>query len=207
VAEDFTPGTLGTPTCNLLPRSPGLKAAVVKAMLTCSSPLAGNPTLATPLSANLSDLHPRNHLYLTTGATELAVNFSLNTTTLPDGYHELTAVAYEGSHVRTQTRVSVPVRVQNTPLTASLNLGNLVATNSVSGSYQIQVVANTTNLSSIALYSTGGVLGTVANQSAATFTVVGATLRAGAHPFYAVVQTATGQRYRTQTETVRFANP
>jgi uncharacterized protein (TIGR03790 family) len=207
VAEDFTPGALGAPTCNLLPRSPGLRAAGVKAMLTCSSPLAGNPSVATPLSANFSDLQPRNHLYLTTGATELTVNFPLNTTSLPDGYHELTAVAYEGSHVRTQTRVSVPVRLLNTPLTATLNLVNLAATNSVSGSYQIQVVANTNNISSITLYSTGGVLGTVVNQSVATFPVAGTTLRAGAHPFYAVVQTTTGQHYRTRTETVRFTNP
>ena len=35
---------------------------------------------------------------------------------LPDGYHELAAVAYEGSHVRTQTRATVPVCISNSPL-------------------------------------------------------------------------------------------
>jgi uncharacterized protein (TIGR03790 family) len=207
VAEDFTPGILGTPTCNLVARSPGLKAAGVKVSLACASPLAGNPGIPTPLTANLTDLQPRNHLYLTAGAAKLTINFSLNTTALPDGYHELTAVAYEGSHVRTQARVTLPVRIQNTPLTATLNLLNLGATNSVAGNYQIQVVANANNIASITLYSTGGALGTVMNQSAPTFTVAGTTLRAGAHSFYAVVQNLAGQRYRTLTQTLRFANP
>jgi uncharacterized protein (TIGR03790 family) len=207
MAEDFTPGILGTPTCNLVARSPGLKAAGVKVALTCASPLAGSPGIATPLTANLTDLQPRNHVYLTAGAAKLAVNFSLNTSVLPDGYHELTAVAYEGSHVRTQTRVTLPVRIQNTPLTAVLNLLNLGATNSVAGSYQIQVVASANNISSITLYSTGGALGTVVNQSAPTFTLAGTTLRVGTHPVYAVVQNTAGQRYRTPPQTVRFENP
>lgn len=206
IAEDFTAG-IGSPTCNLIARSAGPRAANLKVMFSSSGSLVGNPATATALNANQTDLQPRNHLYLTTGATELTANFSLNTTTLPDGYHELTAVAYEGSHVRTQTRVALPVRIQNTPLTASLTLQNLGATNSVSGNYSIQVAANATNIASITLYSTGGALGTVANQATATFAISGPALGIGAHPFYAVVQDQLGRRYRTETQTVRFTSP
>lgn len=207
VAEDFTPGTFGTPTVNLVARSAGLKAAQVKIAFTSSGSLVGNPGTATALDGNLTDLQPRNHLYVTTGAARLAATFPLTTSSLPDGYHELTAVAYEGSHVRTQTRVTLPVRIQNAALTATLNLVDLTATNSVSGSYQIQVTANPSSISSITLYSTGGALGSVANQSSPTFPVAGATMRAGLHPFYAVVQNTAGQRYRTETRWVRFENP
>ena len=128
----------------------------------------------------------------------------LNTTLLADGFHELTAVAYEGSSVRTQTRVTIPVRVQNTLLSASLTLVNLAATNPVSGSYQISVVANTNTISSITLYSTGGAMAVVSNQSSRTFAVSGAAMGAGRHPFYAMVQDALGRRYRTETSWVRF---
>jgi uncharacterized protein (TIGR03790 family) len=206
IAEDFTTG-VGLPNCNLTARSPGPRAANLKVMFSSSGSLVGNPATATALNANQTDLQPRNHLYLTTGTDELTANFSLNTTSLPDGYHELTAVAYEGSHVRTQTRVALPVRIQNTPLTASLTLQNLAATNSVSGTYSIQVTASTNNIASITLYSTGGGLGTVANQATATFAISGPTLGIGAHPFYAMVQDQLGRRYRTETQTVRFTSP
>ena len=53
--------------------------------------------LGSTLTQNLSDLQPRNHLYVTAGAASLALTFPLDTTTLADGYHDLTAVAYEGT--------------------------------------------------------------------------------------------------------------
>lgn len=205
-AEDFTTG-VGSPSFNLLARSPGPRAAEVKVMLSSSGTLVGNPATPLALNGNLTDLLPRNHLYLTTGTDELAASFSFNTTTFADGYHELTAVAYEGSHVRTQTRVTVPIRIQNTSLSATMTLQNLAATNSVSGNYSIQVAANTNNIASITLHSTGGALGIVANQSTTTFAVSGATLGVGAHPFYAVIQDTLGRRYRTATQTVRFTAP
>jgi hypothetical protein len=159
------------------------------------------------LDANLSDLLPRNHLYVTAGASRVALTFALDTTTLADGFHELAAVAYEGSHVRTQTRVTIPVQIQNSPLAASLTLLDVGQTAPVQGTYHVQVVANTNTVSVIDLYSTGGVLGTVTNQLTATFIIQGAALGAGLHPFYAVVQTASGFRYRTAVQWVRLVNP
>ena len=203
MAEDFTIPSFGNPSVNLLARSPGLAAAAIRVSLTSSS-MGTTPNTSTALMDNLPDLQPRNHLYLTTGAPVLGSAFSLDTTLLTDGFHELIAVAYEGSHVRTQTRVTIPVRVQNTPLNASLTLVNLAATNSVSGSYQIFVLANTNNISSITLYSTGGVLGVVNNQTSGTFAVSGAAMGVGQHPFYAIVQDTLGRRYRTETRQVRF---
>ena len=203
MAEDLNTAGFGNPTVNLLARSPGLAASGVKASLTSSS-MFTIPATSVMLSDNLADLQPRNHLYLTVGAMALGCTFSLDTTLLTDGFHELTAVAYEGSNVRTQTRVTIPVRVQNTPLAANLTLVNLAATNLVSGNYQITVTANTNNISSITLYSTGGVLGVVNNQSSGTFAVSGDALGAGRHPFYAMAQDAIGRRYRTATSWVRF---
>ena len=58
--------------------------------------------LGSTLTQNLSDLQPRNHLYVTAGAGSLALTFPLDTTNLADGYHDLTAVAYEGSDARVQ---------------------------------------------------------------------------------------------------------
>jgi uncharacterized protein (TIGR03790 family) len=207
MAEDFTVPGIGSPWFNLLPRRAGWAAAGVQVALTSSGTLIGNPGVFTALNANLKDLQPRNHFYLSTGAEQLAVTVLLNTTTLPDGHHEMTAVAYEGSHVATQSRVGIPVRIQNTPLAATLNLVNLGPTNSVAGTYQIEVTANTNTVNRITLYSTGGARGTITNQASATFSFNGSELRAGRHPFYAEVETANGWRYRTETQWVRLQNP
>jgi hypothetical protein len=157
------------------------------------------------LRANLADLQPRNHVYLTAGAYNLTPTFSLDTTTLPDGYHELTAVAYEGSSVRTQTRTTVPVRVQNTSLTATLTLLSLTNNASAQGSYEIQVTANTNNISSITLFTTGGAMAVATNVSDVIFPVHGTNLWEGLHPFYALVEAATGEKYRTRTEWIRLS--
>ena len=124
-----------------------------------------------------------------------------------NGFHELTAVAYEGSHVRTQTRTTLPVRFQNTSLNASMTLLDLGSTNSVQGTYHIQVTANTSGISSIQLFSTGGLLDTATAQSAAVFTINGSTLGVGLHPFYALVKTTGGLTFRTQPQWVRFVAP
>jgi hypothetical protein len=156
------------------------------------------------LTQNLSDLEPRNHLYVTAGASRLAVTFPLATTNLSDGYHQLTAVAYEGSNVRTETRVTVPVQIQNTALAASMTFLDLSNSAPVMGTYHVQVTANTNNVSLITLYSTGGAVGTATNVSSAIFPVAGTNFWAGQLPFYAIVQTASGLSYRTQTQTVTF---
>jgi hypothetical protein len=184
-------------------RAAGIAGTAVKARLAGSSGLSLFPSNDTSLSGNPPDLQPRNHLYIRAGATNLALAFPLDSRTLSDGFHELTAVAYEGSHVRTQTKISLPVVVQNTSLTATMSLLDFASTNSVPGAYHIQVTANTNNISAIRLFSTGGQLDSVTNQSSATFTVNGSALGVGLHPFYALVQTA-GATYRTQPQFARF---
>jgi uncharacterized protein (TIGR03790 family) len=207
IAEDVTSGAFGTVAFNLSARGAGLAAAAIQVQLSASLGLGANPPSQVRLDADLSDLQPRNHLYVTTGARRVALTFPLDTTTLADGFHELTAVAYEGSHVRTQTRVTVPVQIQNSPLAATLTFLDAGQTAPVQGTYHAQVVANTNSVSVINLYSTGGVLGTVTNQSTATFTVEGAYLGAGLHPFYAVVLTGDGMGYRTPIQRVRLVGP
>jgi len=192
---------------NLYARSPGCQAAAIQVIPTVSSSVPSiTPAGNTTLTQNLSDLQPRNHLYVTAGASSLALNFPLDTTTLVDGYHSLTAVAYEGSDVRTETQVTVPVRIQNSSLSATLTLLDLTNPAQVQGTYHIQVAANTNNISLITLFSTGGALGAVTNQTAATFEVAGTNLWAGLHPFYAMVRTSGGLEYRTGTQWVQLVS-
>ncbi len=202
VAEDYAANPGGAISFNLRARSPGLQAAAIQVI-----PKVYQVMMSTPqgtLTQNLSDLEPRNHLYVTAGAARLPLNFPLDTTSLADGYHELTAVAYEGSNVRIQTRTTAPVVVQNTSLSATLTLLDLTNQAPVQGTYHIQVAANTNTVTLITLFSTGGALGMATNASTAVFQVNGTNLWDGLHPFYALVQTADGLRYRTQTQWVRL---
>jgi len=199
-AEDLATSPFGTVSFNLRALSGGYNAgSFTTVALTGSSILTINPAVKTNLNANLSDLRPRNHLYVTAGAQSLLVNFNLDTRRLPDGFHELTAVAYEGSHVATQTRATIPVIVTNNALAATLTLLGLADSAPVAGTYQVQVNASGSNISTISLYSTGGLLNTMSNQLSATFNVAGPGLGAGRHPFYAIVETASGVKYRTST--------
>ncbi len=157
------------------------------------------------LNPYTSDFQPRNHLYLAAGAQNLSLTNFLDTTTLPDGFHELAAVAREGTHAETQTAITLPIQIRNSSLSASMTLLDLGDTAPVTGVYHIGVTASPAgNVSSISLFSTGGILGSVSNQAAVTFTVNGSTLGAGRHPFYAIVQTSTGVTYRTETHWVRL---
>ena len=121
IAEDFVVDPVGTAKFNLRARSPGLGAAAIQVRPKRYG-LVIAPTTKGALTQNLADLEPRNHLYVTAGVSSLNLAFTLETTNLADGYHELTAVAYEGSHVRTQTSAAVPVRIQNSSLSATLTL-------------------------------------------------------------------------------------
>jgi hypothetical protein len=84
---------------------------------------------------------------------------------------------------------------------------DLPASAPVLGTYHLQVAANTGSVSTISLFSTGGLLGTVTNQPVAGFTVEGSSLGAGLHPFYALVQTLDGAQFRTAIQSVRLINP
>jgi len=163
------------------------------------------PSVQVGLTQNLVDLQPRNHLYITAGVRKLGLDFALDTTRLADGYHELTAVAYEGSHARIQTRATLPAIIQNTFLNAILVLLDLTDPAPVEGTDHILVAANSPNgIDTITLCSTGGALESVTSQSTAYFQVAGPTLGAGLHPFYAVVRDVTGLSYRTKTKWVRL---
>jgi uncharacterized protein (TIGR03790 family) len=204
-AEDFSINSAGTASFNLRPRSPGWPAANIQ-VLPRRSGVTILPYSSTPvtLTQNRSDLQPRNHLYVTAGVTDLQTSFSLDTTQLPDGYHEFTAVAYEGSHVRTQTHATIPVCISNSPLFATLTLLDLTNNAPAEATYHIQVNANTNNVSLTTLFSTGGAMGYATNDSAPVFEVNGAALWTGRHPFYAIVETASGQKFRTQTTWIRL---
>lgn len=80
------------------------------------------PTLGSGLEAvdwtsnfvdNADVLSARATVFLSEGATILSAGYSLATTNLSDGPHELTAVAYEGTAVRTQGRMTIPFVVDN----------------------------------------------------------------------------------------------
>ena len=184
-------------------RSPGWTAAQVQATLTASPDLVVPPG-TNAFEDNLSDLRPRNHLYLSAGLSQLPIAFNLDTTQIPDGFHELTLVAYEGTSVRTQSHASRTVQVKNTGLSASI-VPQIVGTNiTLDTSLGIFVTANTNSVIKIELFSTGGSIGVVSNQQSATFTVPTGLLGLGLHPFYAVVTDSSGHQFRSQSIAIRI---
>jgi len=180
----------------LYARAPGWPASQILAMLSSSTNLQTMPVGTNPLADNVSDLRPRNHLYLSSGSDPLAVKFDWDTTQMSDGYHQLTAVAYEGTSVETQTRVTLNVRIENTSLAATLSA---LPNNSNAEQLQFTVTANATNISRIELFSTGGSVGVATNQSIAVFVVSAAKLGLGLHPFYAQVTDHAGHCFQTKT--------
>ncbi len=207
VAEDLTSGFMGGSLLNLRARSPGLAAAAISVRVIPTGMLNVSPSATVNLTQNISDLRPRNHIYLGAGATNLSVLFALDTSTLSDGYHELTAVAHEGSQVRTQTRCTPQARVQNTAHVATLAITNATAIAPLQTNLQILVMANTNIINSIELFSTGGLLATATNKSTAAFSVPAPFLGLGRHPFYAIVTASNGSRYRTDTTFLRLISP
>ena len=187
----------------LYARSPGWPASQIEVEFTGSTNLPVLPSGTNRLQDNLTDLRSRNHLYVSSGVTALPVSFVLDTTRFPDGYHQLTAVAYEGTSVRTQTRISRNVQIQNTTLAATF--APLLAGTNVTLDMPLQftVTASATKIASIELFSTGGSIGVVSNQSSAVFTAPSASLGLGSHPFYAVVTDTSGNRYQTPTDWIR----
>jgi uncharacterized protein (TIGR03790 family) len=183
----------------LYARAPGWPASQILTMLNTSTNLAATPAGANPLADNFSDLRPRNHLYVSSGRNSLAVNFACDTTRIADGWHQFTAVAYEGTSVSTQTRVTRNVKIQNTTLSATfaaLPAGTNVA---LGQPLQFTVTASATNIARIELFSTGGSIAVATNQASAVFAVSTTYLGLGLHPFYALVTDQAGHRYQTQT--------
>jgi uncharacterized protein (TIGR03790 family) len=214
-AEDFIPydvwidPTFEGAEFNLLPNSPGWPESQLQIVLSGSTNLVITPvrTNQNHLDQNVSDLQPRNHLYLTAGVTNLPLAFAFDSTAQSDGFHELTAVAYEGSHVRTQAHAVQDVCIQNTPLTAAFATLVGGTNTAVEATLQFSVTANTNNVALIELFGTGGLLGCVSNQSSAVFSVPGASLNIGLQPFYAIVICTNGMSYRTATKWYRLVGP
>ncbi len=202
LAEDVAATSTGG-QFTLQAQSQGYAAAQIQAVVTGSLPLLVSPATAQTLTDNLADLQPRDHLYVTAGLTNLPLTFAFNTALQPDGFHQLTAIAYEGTSVRAQTRISQNVRIQNTSLTATFTAP--AGTNAaVEGALPFTVAASGGTISRIELFSTGGSLGFVSNQSTAQFSVPGTNLDLGLHPFYAVVTDTGGHQYRTETVSIRL---
>jgi hypothetical protein len=207
VAQDWFNGDAygqGLSIFNLCALSPGLDASQILSVLSGSADLYISPTDSQPLNDYLSDLQPRAHLYVTDGASNFPLTFGFDSTAQPDGVHELTAVIYEGSNVRTQRRVAQTVRIQNTGLSAILSTPFSGSNVAVEATLPFSVSANTGAVASIELFSTGGSLGMVAGQSNATFSIAGPSLDLGLHPFYAIVTATNGVRYRTATLWIRL---
>ena len=198
VVEDLAPGFQGAATFNLRARSPGFAAAGIHVSLLNPGGTLTGLMNDVDLRQNISDLRARNHLYLTAGSTELRLQFPLDTTLLENGWHELTAVAYEGNHVQTQTHCSVPVIISNTAFSATLSIPDAGPSASVLATFHPQVTTTgSAAISEIRLFSTGGFVASVTNQSHASFSMAGLSLGVGSHPFYAVAMTTNGSSFRT----------
>jgi hypothetical protein len=192
---------------NVRARSAGWAAAKLQVQLTGSSGLVLGPSGIRDLVSIPTDMFPRQHLYVTAGLTNLAMTFGFNTTTQANGYHDLMAVAYEGSHVRTQKRASAPVRIQNAGLSATLAVLYGGTNTALGTTLQFQVTATGGTVSRTELFSTGGSLGVVSNSASASFAVPTANLGIGRHPFYAVVTPVSGTAFRTETTWLRIIGP
>lgn len=189
---------------NLRARSPGWPESQIRARLSGSAGFGIYPAGTNRLDEVAADLPPRAHLYVTAGATNLALTFPLNTATNADGHHELTAVAYEGSHVRTQTRVSRNIVIQNTSLAATFEVLLGGTNTALEATLQFAVAANTGSITNLELFSTGGLLTNAVNQASAVFSIAATNLGLGLHPFYAVVTRTDGRQYRTETKWIRI---
>jgi uncharacterized protein (TIGR03790 family) len=207
-ASDLSPGWYGSASFNLHARSAGIEAAALTFAFSGSAGLLVSPNSSAALDQNLPDLRPRDHIYLTCGATNLTVRFPLDTRQLSDGWHQLDCVAYEGSSVRTQSRINLSIVVTNSPLSAAFSVTDLASANSPiasrSSTYQARVVAHSTNISSIRLFGTGGALATATGRSDVAFPIDAAFFGPGLHRFYAIVESTGGSSYRTEPVDFRF---
>ena len=189
---------------NIRTRGPGWAASQARVCLSGSPTFIIQPSGTNTLDTNVTDLRARAHLYLMAGVTNLPLSFLFNTVTQASGFHQLTAVAYEGSHVRTQGRITLDMQISNAPLSATFNTVVGDTNTALEATLQFAVAANTNNVSRIELFGTGGSLGSVVNQSSATFAVAASYLGIGLHLFYAVVTTGSGAQYRTETRWMRI---
>ncbi len=84
------------------------------------SGLSTNDIFSSICNGNKDVMAARASVFLAEGLTNLAVGYSLNTTNLSDGPHELMAVAYEGTALKTQGRSRVPFIVDNNVISCTI---------------------------------------------------------------------------------------
>jgi uncharacterized protein (TIGR03790 family) len=188
-------------------RSPGWPPAKLQAWFTNAPDLISLRVGTNTFEDNLTDLRPRNYLSVSAGVNELPLFFTLDTTQIPDGFHELSLIGYEGTSVRTQSRVSRTIQVQNTSLSANLTAQTIAGSVPAGTPLTVTVAANTNAIANIELFSTGGSLGAISNQQTAVFSVPTSLLGVGLHPFYALVTDAFGNQFRTQTTQIPITPP
>lgn len=185
----------------------GWAATQVQVAVSGSATFIISPAGTNRLDTNPADLEPRAHLYITAGVTNLPLVFGFDSTAYANGFHELTAVVYEGSHARTQRRLAQSVLVTNGPLWGTFTTLVGGTNTDVGATLQFGVAANAGSVSRIELFSTGGSLGVVSNRPTASFAVPGSVLDLGLHPLYAVITGADGKQYRTETRWMRLIGP
>lgn len=190
----------------LAARSAGWAAAQVQVTFGGATNLTFDPAGTNRLDKNLSDLQPRNHLTLRCGVEELSLPLRLDTTRFPDGWHELTAVAYEGTAVRTQTRITRSVQIQNSGWTAALVPLQPGTTVPVGTTLRFRVTSTQAGPFRAELFSTGGSVDTVSDAVSGVEVSVSSTdLGVGLHPFWALLTDENGKQYRTATSWVRVS--
>ena len=155
-----------------------------------------------PLADNVSDLRPRKSLR-EFGQRTVVVNGALDTTRLSDGWHQFTAVGYQGTSVATQTRVTENVQIQNTRLAATLTAVPAGSNATPGQQLQFTVTAIATNVSKIELFSTGGCSAWSATPPR-RFSRFPPAIWGWAHPFYAVITDANGNQFQTATASYRI---
>ncbi len=188
----------------LYARSLGLAAARLRCEWELPSHITVDPSTPQNMDENAPDLSPRNHLSLTVGCTNLAVAFPFDTSGYPDGLHELTAVAYEGSSLRTQTRATTVARIRNSTLEATLRCSLDSPVVAVGTTLPFEVVPNRPAIERIDLFGTGGWLASVTNAATASFALPGTEFGPGRHVFHALVVASDGARYRTDPCEIRL---
>lgn len=207
VAEDLVAQEGARPEgeFRLRARLPGIAAAGIRVTLLGSSTFTRVPSGTVNLRQNIADLHPRQHIYVSSGLPVLEGEATIDTTGIPDGVHEFIAVAYEGTHVRIQTRASMQVNVKNTPIMGTLQRlsGSLAPPGS---QVRLRVEASGAPVQRIELFTTGGLAGIATNVSSADFELSADWLGAGVHPFYALVTTSLGS-FRTSAQRIVVTAP
>ncbi|HEY3857681.1 MAG TPA: TIGR03790 family protein [Verrucomicrobiae bacterium] len=194
-AADFLSATNDFTGFIIYANTPGWPAAQIETAFSGSPDLSAFPPGMYPLTDNVLDLQPRAQIYLSCGSNSFSTPFTLDTTKFADGFHELAAVAYEGTSVRTQARATEIVQFRNTPLSATISETGADA----NGNLLFDVAASSPNTSRIELFSTGGSIAVLTNQPTAQLTASASTLGIGLHPFYAVITDSVGNQYKTQT--------